>query len=78
MNRAAIPGGLLVVLIGGAVLIATIALVSVLQPAGGPAAGTSWIGQTLWDVRGLDLVAQSLLVLAGVFGVLFVLGREET
>lgn len=78
MNRAILPGALLVVLVGGAILIALIAVVSTFQPVGSPAAGTVWIGQWLWEDRGLDLVAQSLLVLAGVFGVLFVLGREET
>ncbi len=79
MNRTVIPGALLVVLIGGAILIAAIAVVSaVAPPATGTTAGTTWIGNWLWEDRGLDLVAQSLLVLAGVFGVLFVLGREES
>jgi len=74
MNRAAGVGALLVVLVGGAILIAVLA---VLPQAGVTAPGDVWIGQSLWEVRGLDLAAQALLVLAGVFGVLFVLGREE-
>ena len=74
MNRAAGAGALLIVLVGGAILIA---ILTVLPQAGVTAPGTTWIGQSLWETRGLDLAAQALLVLAGVFGVLFVLGREE-
>ncbi len=80
MSRAIIPailpGALLLVLTGGALLVAAIAVVSAFPSSGGAAAGTVWVGQWLWDSRGLDLAAQALLVLAGVFGVLFVLGRE--
>ena len=76
MRWAAGVGALLAVLAGGAILIAVIAILP--QTAGAPSAGTTWIGQGLWEARGLDLAAQALLVLAGVFGVLFVLGREES
>src|SRR3990170_1087544 len=59
----------------GAVLVGVLALFPALPPAGAPGPGTGWIGQGLWEVRGLDLAAQAFIVLAGVFGVLLVLGR---
>jgi hypothetical protein len=75
VNRAAIVGALLVILAGGAVLIAVIAALSEFPTPAGPAPGTGWIGVDLWGTRGLDLAVQAFLVLAGVFGVLFVLGN---
>ncbi len=72
MDRVAGVGALLVVLTGGAILVAVLAA---LPPAGAPPAEAGWIGPGLWEVRGLDLAAQAFLVLAGVFGVLLVLGR---
>ncbi len=75
MDRVAGVGALFVVLTAGAVLVGVLALLPVLPPAGAPGPGTGWIGQGLWELRGLDLAAQAFIVLAGVFGVLLVLGR---
>ncbi len=73
MDRSAALGALLVIVIGGGVLIA---LVAVAQPAAAPPAAPTWVGEGIWETRGMDLAGQALLVLAGVFGVLLVLGRE--
>ncbi len=72
MDRVAGVGALLVLLTGGAVLIGVLAA---LPTPSAPPAPAGWIGQGLWEVRGLDLAAQAFIVLAGVFGVLLVLGR---
>ena len=76
MDRAQGVGSLVLVLAGGALLVAVLASL----PAQAPdptSEGPSWIGEDLWGVRGLDLAAQALLVLTGVLGVLLVLGGRE-
>ena len=73
MDRVAGAGALLAVLVGGALFVAVLA---VLPSGTAPPADSGWIGPDIWTVRGLDLAAQALLILAGVFGVLVVLGRE--
>ncbi len=74
VNRGRIVGAFLVILVGGALLIAVFSALP-----GGPAMGVEnpWVGPWLWEVRGLDLAIQALLILAGVLGVLLILGREE-
>ena len=74
MDRAQGIGSLVLVIAGGALLVAVLAS---LPAPGAPSEGPSWIGEDLWGVRGLDLAAQALLVLTGVLGVLLVLGGRE-
>lgn len=74
MNRGRIVGAFLVILVGGALMVAVFSALP-----GGPATGVEspWIGPWLWEVRGLDLAIQALLILAGVLGVLLILGQKE-
>ncbi|MEK6852188.1 MAG: hypothetical protein AABY30_06605, partial [Candidatus Thermoplasmatota archaeon] len=65
---------LLGVLVAGGLLIA---LVSALPAPASQTVETPWVGPWLWEVRGLDLIAQAVLVFAGVLGVLLVLGPPE-
>ncbi|HKZ63346.1 MAG TPA: hypothetical protein VJ400_02780 [Thermoplasmata archaeon] len=76
MDRRKVLAGLAFVVLGGVILVVLLAA----APAGPSGAVDSpWIGPWLWEVRGLDLAVQSLLVLAGVLGILHLLGpkREE-
>ena len=55
-------------------------LAAALLPELGPGApaptGPQWIGEALWSERGLDLIIQALILLAGSFVVVLLL-REE-
>lgn len=64
---------LLLVLGAGALLLG---VVTVLPNPAAPEVESPWIGPFLWESRGLDLAVQALLILAGVLGVLLLLGRE--
>src|SRR3989304_4071112 len=79
MVRGKEPAGLAFVVLGGVILVVVLAA----APAGpgrtaGPmgARNPPWMGPWLWEVRGLDLAVQSLLVLAGVLGILHLLAPE--
>lgn len=74
MNRPGGVAGVLIVLVGGALLVAFLAAVP--EPVS-PSVDTPWIGPPLWEERGLDLVSQGLVILAGVLGVLLVLGARR-
>lgn len=74
MVDAKVAGAFLTVFVGGALLIL------VLTALPGPTVGeveSPWVGPSLWEVRGLDMAIQALLILAGVLGVLLVLGSRE-
>lgn len=73
MDRGKVAAALLVVLVGGALLVAVLTAL----PAAPSEAESPWIGPWLWEVRGMDLVAQALLVLAGVLGVLLLIEDRE-
>ncbi len=61
------------VVLGGALLVVLLSAV----PSGPTGEVDSpWIGPWLWEVRGLDLAVQSLLVLAGILGILHLLEPE--
>jgi hypothetical protein len=74
MIRPKEVAALLVVIAGGALLIA---MLSALPGPSASEVDTPWIGDWLWNVRGLDMAVQSLLILAGVLGVLLVLGSSR-
>lgn len=73
MADAKAVGGLLVVVVGGALLIL---LLTALPAPAIDEAESPWVGPWLWEVRGLDMAIQSLLILAGVLGVLLILRRK--
>jgi len=73
MARGKAVAALAFVVLGGALLVFLLSAV----PAGrSGAVDTPWIGPWLWEVRGLDLAVQALLVLAGVLGILHLLEPE--
>jgi hypothetical protein len=74
MIRPKDAAALLVLLVGG---FALLVLLSALPSPSTAIVDTPWIGPSLWEVRGLDMAIQALLILAGVLGVLLILGGEE-
>lgn len=74
MDRAKGIGALIVVLAGGSLLVT---MLTFIPPADAIAVETPWVGPWLWEVRGLDMVVQALLILAGVLGVLLILGDSR-
>ena len=73
MARGKGAAALAFVVLGGALLV--VLLLSV-PPGPSNAVDSPWIGPWLWEVRGLDLAIQALLVLAGVLGILHLLAPE--
>lgn len=75
MDRGKALAALIWVLLAGGLLV--LLLTAVPSPQS-EAVESPWIGPWLWEVRGVDLAVQALLILAGVLGVLLVLetGRE--
>ena len=60
------------------VVTALAAIVIPLIPASSGAPDSpSWLGDALWKSRGLDLVAQALILLVGSLAVTFLLRREH-
>jgi len=74
MVRAKALAALGFVILGGALLVV---LLSALPAGPSESVDSPWIGPWLWEVRGLDLAVQAFLVLAGVLGILHLLGPEE-
>lgn len=57
------------------------ALAAIVIPAfaetAGPPDSPSWLGDDLWKDRGLDLIAQALILLVGSLSVMLLLRQDE-
>jgi len=72
--RGKAAAALAFVVLGGGILVA---LLSAVPPGSSGTVDSPWIGPWLWEARGLDIAVQALLVLAGVLGILLILGPRE-